>query len=321
LPAGATSQLQADAILVVGPKQKWDDKSLWALDQAVMRGIPVGFFIDIKNLMLNRFYVMPLDSGLGDLLKSYGVLLGDRLVYDLQCETIGLTQNMAGFAFTTSMRYPYIPQIDRVMNTNPIGRGIDAIGVPFTTTVEAVPGLPAGNHFTALLYTSPKSWLAKAEPYASVAPNNIPQPTPNDPHGPYSVAGLMDGTFTSFFQGKTIPVSGQALVAASPKNQIVVLGTSKILDPTIPAFPGEDAWTSNLLAYLAKDETLLGIHSKGEIVRPLRTVSHAGQEIVKVLATLGAAALPVALGLWRWRRRERWRAHLRAAFAPKIVPA
>jgi len=316
LPGAATTQVQADALLIVGPKQKWDDKSLWAVDQMIMRGVPAAFLIDIKNLMIGRFYVAPQEAGLNDLLAHYGAQVGDRLVYDAQCETIGLTQNMSGFAFTTSMRYPYIPQIDRIMNTHPIGRGLDAVGLPFTTTIDPVQGVPPGVHFTPLLYTSPKSWLAKAQPYASVAPNDIPRPTPNDPHGPYSVGGVLDGSFTSYFQGKPVPVPGQTLIASSPKTQLFVLGTSRILDPGLPPFPGGDALISNALAYLSKDEILLGIRSKGEIIRPLKPVSTSVQEIVKYGTVLVAALLPIALGLWRWRIRERWRTSIAATFAP-----
>jgi len=319
LPAASTSTLVADALLVVGPRQGFDDKSLWALDQMIMRGIPAAFLLDIKNFMPGRFYVTPLQSGLHDLLQHYGVELGDRLIYDAQCETIGVTQNMAGFAFTSSLRYPYIPLVDRIMNTHPIGRGLDTLGLPFVTTVEPVQSLPEGVHFTPLLYTSPKSWLAPAQPYASVSPNDIPHPAADDPHGPYSVAGILEGSFTSFFQGKPAPVPRQALIAASPKTQIFVLGTSRVLDPALPAFPGADALVSNLLAYLSKDETLIGIRSKGEILRPLKPVSNPVREIVKYGTVLAATLLPVALGLWRWRSRQSWRALISATFATRTA--
>jgi len=319
LPLSATAPINVDAIMVVGPKQKWDDKSIWAVDQAVMRGIPVAFFVDIKNLMINQFYVSSQDSGLGDLLNHYGIQLGDRLVYDAQCETINLTQNMGGFAFTSAMRYPYIPQIDRIMTTHPIGRGLDAVGLPFVTTADPVQGLPPGVHFSPLLYTSPKSWLSPNQPYASVAPNNIPQPHPNDPHGPYSIGAVLEGTFTSYFQGKAIPVPGQNLIGTSPKTPLFVLGTARLLDPGLPQFPGDDALVSNVLAYLSKDETLSGIRSKGEIIRPLKPVSAPVREIVKYGTVLGSAMLPVLLGLWHWKRRQNWRDLITATFAPKPI--
>jgi len=334
LPSGSTMPVNADALLVIGPKQKLDDRSIWAIDQAIMRGIPTGFLLDSKNLMVNQFYVTPLDHGLGELLAHYGIQLGNRLVYDAQCETIGVTQNVSGFAFSTSMRYPYIPTIDRIAANNPMTRGLDTVGVPFVTTVDPVQRLPIGIHFAPLLYTSPRSWLASDQPYASVAPNNIPEPKPGDPHGPYSVGAVLEGSFTSYFsatgpwrtrqsrsggQGGDLPVPGQTLIGTSPKTQIFVIGTSRLLDPNLPQFPGGDALMSNVLAYLSKDETLLGIRAKGEIIRPLKPVTGLELEIVKVGTLLAVVLLPVLLGLWRWRSRQNWRRAISAAFAPKAA--
>jgi len=319
LPMATTAAFSADVLVVMGPKQKMDAKSLWTIDQAIMRGIPTAFLIDIKNLMVNQFYAASLDSGLPDFLKSYGVQVGNRYVYDAQCETIGITQNMAGFAYTTSMRYPYIPLVDRILTTHPLGRGMDSVGLPFVAPVEAIQGLPPTIHFTPLLYSSSKSWLAPAEANLSVAPNAIPQPTPTDPHGPYSVGAVFEGTFTSYFAGKPAPIPGQTLIGASSKTQIVVLGTAKILDPSVPAFPGADALVSNMLAYLSKDETLAGIRSKGAILRPLAPLSNASRGLVRYGTVVGVAALPVLLGLWRWRSRQAWRQTVSAAFAPKTV--
>jgi len=319
LPSTSPVSVQVDTLLVIGPKQKFDDKSLWVIDQAIMRGIPTAFLVDSKNLMINQFYATPLDHGLGELLKHYGAQLGDRLVYDAQCETIGVTQNVSGFAFQTSMRYPYIPLIDRIALNNPVTRGLDSIGLPFVSTVDALEGGMPGIHFTPLLYTTQRSWLAPDQPYASVSPTNIPEPKPSDPHGPYSVAAVLEGSFTSYFQGKTPPVSGETLIGASPKTQIFVLGTSRLVDPALPQFPGGEALMSNVLAYLSKDETLLGIRSKGEIIRPLKPVSMAVREIVKYATLLTVVALPILLGLWRWRSRQTWRRIISAAYAPKPV--
>src|SRR5207302_4375868 len=116
-------------------------------------------------------------------------------------------------------------------------------------------------------------WLARAQPYASVSPNDIPRPGAGDPHGPYSVGGILEGTFTSYFQGKPVPVPGQTLVGTSPKTQIFVLGTSKVLDPSFPASPRADGLVSNALAHLSNDETVIGIRCKGELIRPLKAVS------------------------------------------------
>src|ERR1035437_3485397 len=109
--------------------------------------------------------------------------------------------------------------------------GVQTCALPIS--VEAVPGLPAGVHFSPLLFSSQKSWLAPAQPYASVSPTAIPTPRRDDPHGPYTVGGALEGTFTSYFQGKPIPVPGQTLIGTSPKTSIVVLGTARLLDPAL----------------------------------------------------------------------------------------
>ena len=147
LPLATTAPLTVDAMMVVGPKQKLDDKSLWTIDQAIMHGTPVAFLVDAKNLLVKQFYITSQDSGLAELLQHYGIQLGNRLVYDAQSETIGITQNMSGFSFTSSIRYPYIPMIDRIVTTHPITRGLDSVSLPFVTTVEAVQGMPPGVHF------------------------------------------------------------------------------------------------------------------------------------------------------------------------------
>ncbi len=307
---GATTPLEADALLIVGPRQKFDEKSLRAIDQAIMRGIPAAFLIDIKSFVAGRFFVTAQDAGLGDLLKHYGIVVGDRLIFDAQCESIGLVQNLGGYAFTTNLRYPYIPMVDRIMNTHPIGRGLEVVSLPFTTSVDPVQGLPGTVHFTPLLYTSAQSWFAKAQPSFSVAPNEIPRPKPDEPHGPYSVGGVLEGIFTSYFQG-----------SSSPKTQVVVLGTSRILDPSLPAVTGADGLLSNLLAFLSKDDTLAGIRSKGEIIRPLRPVTVAVRQAVKYGTLLAATLSCVGFGLWRWRRRQAWRTRITAAFVPKPSPS
>jgi gliding-associated putative ABC transporter substrate-binding component GldG len=317
LPSTNTLVVKADALLVIGPKLKMDDKSLWVIDQAIMSGIPAAFLIDSKNLMINQFYLTPLDHGLGDLLKHYGASIGDRVVYDAQCETIGVTQNVSGFAFSTSMRYPYIPLVDRIALNTPITRGLDAIGLPFVTTVDGIPGGVSGVHFTPLLFSTQRSWLSADQPFASVSPNNIPDPKPTDPHGPYTLAAVLDGNFTSYFQGKPIPVPGQTLIGTSPKTQIFVIGTSRMLDPNLPQFPGGDALISNVLATLSKDETLIGIRTKGEIIRPLKPISAAAHEIIKAATLLSVVALPILLGVWRWRSRQAWRRSISTTYAPK----
>ena len=148
--------VQADALLVIGPKQKFDDKSLWVIDQAIMRGIPTAFFVDSKNLMINQFYVTLSGSWRG---RSSETLRRPTWAISwcmtLNAKPSALPRTFRGLLFTTSMRYPYIPLIDRIALNNPVTRGLDTVGLPFVTTVEP-DAVSAEREFILrpLLYTS-----------------------------------------------------------------------------------------------------------------------------------------------------------------------
>jgi gliding-associated putative ABC transporter substrate-binding component GldG len=316
LPLTTTGAIQADALLVVGPTSKFDETSLWEIDQAIMRGIPAAFLLDSRRFMAGQFLMMPPQpTGLEDLLKAYGVDLTDQLVYDAQCETVGMTQNVGGLTFTTSIRYPYVPLVTRFENGHPILQGVEAVGLPFASRLEPTRS-PGAGAFTSLLMSSDQSWIAPKNTY-SVAPNSIPRPAPGEPHGPYALGGVVEGSFPSYFAGKPSPVKGANAIARSPRTTIFVLGTSHILDSTLPEFQGAAALMTNALAYLTHDDTLIGIQSKGELLRPLKPMPGVVKDAVKVLCIFLIPLLPVLWGLARWRRRESWRKRITAGLAPQ----
>ncbi|MFA5975814.1 MAG: GldG family protein [Elusimicrobiota bacterium] len=305
LPAASTVPYQADAILVVGPRQKFDEKSLWILDQAIMKGIPAAFMVDTKSVTLGQFRAFDQDSGLTDFLQHYGAKLGDRLVYDAQCQTIGVTQNLGGLSFTSSLPYPFFPLVSRFDEKKPLLRGLEAFALPFCVSVLPS-GQPGAGRFMAQFTSSPRSWQASPGTF-NVAPNNVPRPKADDAQGPFILGALLEGPFTSYFQSKPLPYPGVPLLGTSPKMQLLVIGSSHLLDPDLPGLPGGEAFISNVLAYLTNDESLLGIRAKGAILRPLKPVRPAMREVVKIVAVLGGAFLPVVLGVVRWRRRQSWR--------------
>jgi gliding-associated putative ABC transporter substrate-binding component GldG len=316
LPPSTTAPVDVDAILIVGPQQKYDEKSLWQIDQAIMHGTPVAFLIDTKRFLAQQFYVMPQSSGLEDLLKTYGVKVGDQLIYDFQCATVGMTQNIGGLAFNTQVRFPYVPMITNVEKNHPLLSGVESIGLPFATRLDT-DQLPAGVSFTPLISSSDKSWLAPTN-VLSVAPNSIPDPKPGDPHGPFVIGGLLEGSFPSYFAGKTPPFKGATVIPQSPKTSIFILTTSHVLDPNLPEFPGSAALITNALAYLTHDDTLIGIQSKGAIFKPLKPLAPPVRDLIKLLCLLGVPLGPVIWGLLRWRRRQSWRKSVSLQFPSPV---
>ncbi len=316
LPPAAPMPATMDALLVVGPKQKMDDRSLWEIDQAIMRGTPVAFLVDAKNVMVQQFYAAPVDSGLSPLLEQYGMKLGNQLVCDAQCETVTMTQNVFGLSIPTSVRYFLIPLVTLFKEDQPVTQGLESLGLPFPVSLTPTGGAGVVK-LSPIFYSSSRSWLLPvAQP--RVSPDSIPNPKPGEPTGPFLLGAMLEGNFTSYFNGKPLPKGAAGpLIGSSPKTKIFVLGTSHLLDPSMPTFPGADAVMSNLIAYLANDETLIGIHSKGEILKPLKPVSVPARQAARFFAVLGVPILAIGWGIWRWRRRQLWRQLIAAAYAPK----
>jgi gliding-associated putative ABC transporter substrate-binding component GldG len=313
LPADATAAFQLDGLAVVGPRQPMDDKSLFAIDQWIMQGVPTAFLVDAKDLRVQQFTVMQIVTNLQPFLAHYGATVGDRLIFDAQAQIVAMTQTLGNLPFTTNMRYPFIPLVSDFEKNHPVTRGVDSLAYPFGVPVTSATA-PSTVRFQPLMWSSRQSWLAPPGIYR-VAPDAIPSPSPDLPKGPFSLAAVLEGTFTSYFQGKPVPIPGATFTPSSPKTDIVVIGTSHLVDPDLPSFAGTDAFMTNLFAFLSKDETLLGIRSKGQILRPLKPISPRTQDLVKILCILGVAALPVLLGLWRWQRRRAWRAAMTRAYA------
>jgi len=301
-----TGAFQADALIVGGPQQPLDPKSLWVIDQAIMRGIPTAFFVDTKKINITQFTVNELETGLDDLLQNYGVQLGKTLVYDQQCETVAMSQNMSGFSLTTNVQYPFVPVITQMEKDQPLLRGLDRLSVPFVAKLEAISPLPQGVQLIPLLWSSRQSWEMPSRAM-SVAPNAVPTPGLHDPSGPFMVGGLLQGTLPSYFQNKQIPFAGTTFLSQSPKTTVVVIPTAQYFNPNLPDFSGNIAFITNVLAFLAKDETLLGVRAKGDILKPLKPVSAPVREGILIFALLGIPVLPVVYGLLRWRRRDKRR--------------
>ena len=290
LSTGTVAPLSADGLLIVGPARKFSEAGLWAIDQAIMHGMPAAFLVDAKAIMTNRFMAAPQDNGLGLFLQHYGFDLGHQLVLSsAQAETIGISQNIGGFVIPMQMQYPFIPVITHFDKTHPLVRGLETLTLPFVVTVDPLRPLAPGATFTSLFESSARSWLLPPNAY-NISPTQVPQPKPGDSHGPYSLGGVIEGSFTSFFQGKPAPAPNMPMIGSVAHNSIVVIGTSHFVDPELPEFRGANALIANLLAWVSKDDVLLGIRSKGEILRPLKPLTDAQRQMVKKLTALAPAA-------------------------------
>ena len=145
LTGGKTVPADLDTLLVIGPKTKLTESEKFEIDQFLMKGKTVAFFLD--NLMVGRQPRMPKnmimgrphDEGLRDMLKHYGVEFKKGIVLDDSCFPVPIPriQRMGNIQFRSRVMKPYAPWI-RVINMGKslLTRSIPGKGLGFPFTAE-----------------------------------------------------------------------------------------------------------------------------------------------------------------------------------------
>ena len=227
-----------DALIIVKPTQPFTEEDKLKLDQFVMNGGHIIWFIDklhaeLDSLMRSNAQYTAFDRGLelDDILFKYGVRINANLVQDLNCSKLPFVVGKKADGSPNMQRipWPYYPFIS-AHNKNPISNNLDRVLPIFPSGIDTVkaPGILK----TILLSTDTNSRAISSpaivdinsvkgeEDLRSFNASNIP------------VAVLLEGNFNSLFAnrvGKNVTdsvlrITGRPFLikATKPGKQIVV---------------------------------------------------------------------------------------------------
>jgi ABC-2 type transport system permease protein len=305
-------------LLVVGPKQPLSDWALSRIDRFLAEGGGVAVFAAGVQADLSTQSADDLADPFGGLLGDYGVTIGHDLVGDPRNVRITVSQRRGIFTFQNMVDYPYIPMLTDLSRANPVVKDLDSVFLPFVSTVRSKP--VTGVTDTDLVRSSAESWDAHA-PYdvRALVPEGQRQ-VAQRAGGPYPVALAAEGTFPSRYAGRTVSRPGKdgakPVQVPQPKaapGRLLVVGTGDFMLDTF-AMNGEDMpFLMNGIDWLARDEGLIALRSRGVTDRPLARVSDATRDAVKTADVLGGAVFLILVGLIRWKLRQGRRRRLEAA--------
>jgi len=213
------------ALIILKPTEKFSEEEKFILDQYVMRGGKVLFFIDrmktnMEELIEGKSFALVQDLNLDDMLFKYGVRLEYNLIKDLQSGLFPIvTGNVGNQPQITLMTVPFLvlatPNDKHVISKN--------INQVYTKFVSKISPIQVENvKHTPLLFSSFYSYCVgnpvvfdlnelKHEPDRKIYCQ-----------GPLPVAYLMEGQFSSLFKGRMAPEGFE-------KIDQLVEGESKIL--------------------------------------------------------------------------------------------
>lgn len=275
IPAGLHS------LLIVGPKERFEEGELRKIDSFIVRGGTAGFLLSKMDVDLNTFMAKKVETNIDTLVENYGIEVKEGLVLDLRNQTIGLTTTRGGFIMRNFVPYPPFPIATDVDKENPIVRELESVTLPFVSPLEGG---------ESLVRSSERSWWE--ENPRVLNPLERLGPVGEKEKGPFTLASVLIGKFRSLFRDE----EGQSRIA--------VVGTSKIAEGRF-ASPSSLAFFLNLIDWLVEDEDLISIRSKGVGERPLKELSPGRRTAVKQVNIFLPSLLLIGLGLGRWRARRR----------------
>ena len=282
-----------DAIVVAKPSQRFNEKEKYLLDQYLMKGGNLLFFIDAMSVNLDSVFgegtvAIPRELNLTDQLFRYGVRINQNYILDINSGQFPVvTGNIGDQPQIQMIPWPFYPVMTNFTN-HPSVRNLDAILGQFISEVDTVKA--EGVRKTPLLSTS--QYTKVLGPPVRVAFNDLRgdlQPE-RFTDGPKTIGYLLEGDFTSLYANRLVPAGfdKSEFIPKGKKSKVIVFGDGDIIRNEIDPESGEpvalgvepfsgatyanEDFILNVLDYMVDDSGLLEARSREVKIRPLDRV-------------------------------------------------
>ncbi|MCD4651728.1 MAG: Gldg family protein [Candidatus Cloacimonetes bacterium] len=284
------------ALLFAGIEDSLTTTQLYNLDQFIMGGGNVLFFQDRILADLQAGSAHAIKSNLFDLLNHYGIRLEQTLITDANCGQIQIQRQQGFFRTNTPINFPFFPLILKTETDHIIAKDIEGIQLIFASKIDTLE-LPHNVNFTPLLWTSKNS-------------GEVPGPNPKIDYtqflqkdlklalldNPKTVSGIFTGSFASFFA--MMESHDEGFINSTSSAQLLVVSDSDIIKETGSGrVPGNIEFVLNSIDYMAGDEDLISIRSRGSEFYPLKDVAPDMKKVWKWINILLPSLAAIIIGL------------------------
>ena len=198
-----------DAVIIAGPTEPYTEKSKFILDQYIMNGGKVLWFIEAVNVSMDSLstgsstFVLMNDVNLNDQLFRYGVRVNSNVIQDMNCAFVPVNTAVSGTQpkFTPAP-WLYFPLL-MPPNNNPVTRNLNMIKSEFPSVIDTVGGNSEIKK-QVLLSTSPSTRVQNVPLLVSLEQlkEQVDPLTFNQPYS--NVAVSLEGQFQSVFKNRNI---------------------------------------------------------------------------------------------------------------------
>ncbi|MCP3659264.1 MAG: gliding motility-associated ABC transporter substrate-binding protein GldG [Bacteroidetes bacterium] len=197
-----------DALILIRPTKPFSEEQKYILDQYIMNGGKVLFFInsvnvDMKNLQKGLEFAFPNNINLSDMLFRYGIRVNKDLIEDINCLYYPIVVSEENKNIKMDwLRWPLFPILDN-FSDHIITKKLNSISTRFVSSIDIIKNQNVNK--IPLIYSSYNS-IRKSFPIKIDINDLRKQLDPKDfNQGPFPVACLLEGNFKSYFKNKYIP--------------------------------------------------------------------------------------------------------------------
>lgn len=299
------------ALIVVSPKNRFTDREKYNLDQFIMHGGKVAFFMDNVAIDNQKQEAHPADLNLDDMFDTYGWIINPDLVADARCLNITTSWDSTTSTAATEMAYPLFPILSDFDASSTTVKDLSPVAFSYVSSIDARLAAIRGVKADVLLSTSNQSKRVQGDVIAVDPRVPLQTNTFIEPHIP--VAAEIEGSFKSAFAKKRINVDEKAknagtdetpFVSNSPNDRVVVVGSGDfLLDDNLHGY-GNVAFASNLVDWLFDDIGLTSIRARDPEPKPLNEVAEGTKTFFKYLNFSAPPAVVVIAGVFRLVRKS-----------------
>ncbi|MTI33615.1 gliding motility-associated ABC transporter substrate-binding protein GldG [Xanthovirga aplysinae] len=289
-----------DAFITAKPRKGFDEQDKFKLDQFIMNNGKAVFLLNSLRVNMDSAgnegtYALPYDLNLDDQLFKYGVRINRDYIQDLNSGAFPIvTGNFGEEPQIRLWPWPFFPIMNKFGN-HPVVKNLDAVYGKFVSSIDTVKAV--GVKKTPLIFTS--QYSRKLEMPVRVSFNDLRKDVfpENFQSGPFPIAYLLEGNFTSLYKNRFLPegVKTEGFREEGSSKVLVVSDGDLVrndvnpkteepyplgYDPYLKANFANQDFILNAMSYILEDQGLITARAKEIKIRPLDKVK-VGDEKVK----------------------------------------
>jgi gliding-associated putative ABC transporter substrate-binding component GldG len=279
-----------NALIIIGPKEKFKDEELRAVDGFLIKG---GFLVILANgvSVEQGLLAAKNDTGLNKILEAYGLELNNDLVLDINN---GLASFSQGFV-TFTINYPYWPKVVKsgFAQDNAAVAKLESLVLPWASSIQVSADKTKEMKVSYLARTTDRA-MAVTDNF-NLSPQAV---VGNGTKGKFNLAVALTGKFPSVFNNS----------ASAAGHLVLVADSDFISDNFLRNYPDNLLFFQNVVDSLSLGDDLIAIRSKGVTERPLKELSESTRAAVRYGNIFSLTAVVVLLGVGRYFLRRKRRA-------------